>query len=74
MVRGWGVPPAADTVWSALDPSGDTTMLSSGPQEAPRLASTSHRVIGVPPVIGTFLISLRVTYPTHWPSGEKKGW
>ncbi len=49
-------------------------MVLSGPQLAPRARLTLHRVMGVPPVMGTFLISIGVTKPTHWPSGEKNGW
>jgi hypothetical protein len=49
-------------------------MVSSGVQVAPRLRSTSHRVIGVPPVTGIFFSSVGVTKPSHFPSGEKNGW
>jgi hypothetical protein len=74
VVSGWSSPPAAGTVKRPLPFSGARTMVLFGPQLAPRLRLTLHSVIGVPPVIGTFLRCSVVAKPTHWPSGEKKGW
>ena len=51
-----------------------TTLWPSGAQLAPRLMLTGHRVSGAPPEKETFFSSLLVTNPTHFPSGEKKGW
>jgi hypothetical protein len=49
-------------------------IVSSGAQLAPRLMLTGQRVSGAPPEKETFFSSLLVTNPTHFPSGEKKGW
>ena len=53
---------------------GVKTIVPSGPQAAPRLRSRVASVMGEPPATGIFLSSLRVTKPSHWPSGEKKAW
>ena len=56
-VIAFGSPPPADTLISPLRPLAKT-MVSSGPQLAPREAPpTPQMVIGGPPVIGTFRIS-----------------
>src|SRR5262245_11745588 len=36
-------------------------------------STTSHILIGAPPLIATFLKAPRVQYATHCPSGEKTG-
>ena len=50
------------------------TMVSSGSQVAPRLRETSQILIGAPAVTCTLYNPDVVTNPTHFPSGEKKGW
>lgn len=68
-----GTPPAADTRNNPLDGSGVKTIVPSGLQLAPRLRLTSHNLIGVPPLIGTFFKAVGVTKPSQSPSGEKNG-
>ncbi len=74
VVRTSGSPPTALTRKRPEGGDGAKTIVSSGPQLAPRLRSTAQSVLGVPPLIGTFLSALRVTKPSQAPSGEKKGW
>ena len=52
---------------------GAKTIVSSGPQVAPRMLSAPHNVTTLPPPTGIFLSSVEVPKPTQFPSGEKKG-
>src|SRR4029078_4933412 len=76
-VRASGLPPAADTRQRPLDPDVQKTVVSSGPQLAPRMLApgTSQIVTTGPPTIGTFMSLLTPSSekPSHALSGDTNG-
>ena len=72
LVRTCGVPPAAEIFQRPEVLDVGNTIVSSGPQLAPR-GTASHKTTGAPPPIGTLVSPLELMNPTHFPSGEKKG-
>ena len=73
-MSGASSPPTARTRESPPLEVEAITMVSSGSQVAPRLRETSQILIGAPAVTCTLNNPDVVTNPTHFPSGEKKGW
>src|SRR5437867_7578460 len=73
MVRGFGVPPAAETRNRPELKEGVSMMLSSGPQLAPRTAAALQRVKAAPPLSETFFSLPSAKNPNDCPSGEKNG-
>src|SRR5262249_2194538 len=74
VVKGFGVPPSAETSnRPEIESVGVKMMVSSGPQLAPRLRDALQRVIGAPPLRETFFSLPSAKNPTDCPSGEKNG-
>jgi hypothetical protein len=68
-----GTPPVADTFMrptGTFGTVGAKTIVSSGPQLTPRTSRASHSLSTLPPLTGILFMTVWLTKPTQFPSGE----